>query len=250
MFLSRTGTKETEKIADMGKIVVTGANRGIGLAFAQQYAHAGAQVIACCRRPETFPPQLLQSHNIVVRPLDVTDVASCERFAMACADETIDILILNAGANKTPAGLGQFSDDEWRYLFELHSVGPLRLVRLLMPNLMRSLRPRVIGMTSRLASIGELNSDNRGFKLRGASYPYRTTKCVANMALKLLALEMRDRGLVTLSIDPGWVRTAMGGADAPVDVHDSVERMRQLIDRLSPDNSGAFVDVEGNTIPW
>jgi NAD(P)-dependent dehydrogenase (short-subunit alcohol dehydrogenase family) len=234
----------------MRTIAITGANRGIGLMFAQHYAEAGARVIACCRRPETFPPPLLGSSNIVVRALDVADAASCERFAQDCAEETIDTLILNAGANKTPAGLGQFTDDEWRYLFELHTIGPLRLVRLLLPALLRSAAPRVIGMTSRLASIAELSAENRGFRLRGASYPYRTTKCSANLMLRLLALEMAGSNLVTLSIDPGWVRTEMGGAEAPIAAAESVAKMSRLIDRVSAAESGQFVDLEGNTIPW
>ena len=220
--------------------VVTAANRGLGLEFARQIAGRGDRVIATARKPEQAHE--LNELGVRVEPLDVTDDDSVAGFAAALDGESVDVLINNAGYGVRSRPLEQVDFGEMQYFFDVNTLGPLRLTRALLPSLRAGGDRKVVNITSRMGSIEDNSS--------GKAYEYRASKAALNMATKSLAIDYEDDGFVCVVLHPGWVQTDMGGAGAPVKPEDSISGMLRVIDRLSPDDNGDFLDFTGESIPW
>jgi NAD(P)-dependent dehydrogenase (short-subunit alcohol dehydrogenase family) len=228
------------------RVVVTGANRGIGLEFARQYAARGDEVEAGARDPgrATGLHALAAQHpgRVRVHALDVTDDASVRGFATALGDRGVDVLINNAGVMGRMLGIDDLDFDDLLHTYAVNAVGPLRVTQALLPHLRRGTGKRIAHLTSGMASIGDNTS--------GGAYAYRMSKVALNMASRCLAIELRDEGIVSAVFNPGWVRTDMGGPGAPTAVEDSVARLVARIDALTLADSGKFLDHRGREWPW
>lgn len=228
-------------------VVVTGANRGIGLEFVRQYLGRGETVTAACREPEGAAALRAlgasAGDRLRVRACDVGDDASVAAFAAQLGDAPVDLLINNAGVGGEWTSLDALSMEGALRTYSVNALGPLRVTRALLPNLLRAKAPRVAHISSGMGSIGDNTS--------GGAYAYRMSKAALNMASKTLAIDLRDKDIVSVVINPGWVQTDMGGAGAPLAVHDSVAAMISRFDALTLDDSGKFLDwrkPEG--FPW
>jgi NAD(P)-dependent dehydrogenase (short-subunit alcohol dehydrogenase family) len=222
-------------------IVISGANRGIGLELCRQYLARGDSVWAGARNPEASPElRGLAGDGAPLRiaALDVADEVSVRAFAAGIA-APIDLLINNAGVKGTERS---FEDEDWTAalrIFDVNALGALRLTRALLPRLRDAARPKVVQLSSLLGSIAE----NRA----GGLYGYRMSKAAMNMASRSMA---QDLDLISVAMSPGWVKTDMGGHAAPLAVDASVRSMIGFIERLSDEDSGGFFDNQGKPLPW
>jgi NAD(P)-dependent dehydrogenase (short-subunit alcohol dehydrogenase family) len=220
--------------------IVTGANRGIGLELVRRLAARGDEVIATARRPDAA--DALRATGARVEALDVADDASVARLAANLGDTAVDVLVNNAGQGVGRSALGSLDMDELRRLFEVNALGPLKVTRALLPMLRRGNRKLIANITSRMGSIADNTS--------GGSYAYRTSKTALNMIHKSLSLDLAAEGFTCVVLHPGWVRTDMGGAGAPLSVGDSVAGMLRVLDELSPSDNGRFLAFDGEELPW
>jgi NAD(P)-dependent dehydrogenase (short-subunit alcohol dehydrogenase family) len=231
----------------MPTILITGANRGLGLEFARQYAADGWTVIAACRDPQAASAlQALAADGagrIRIIAMNVADTASVKAAAAALAGEPIDILLNNAGVG-SPAGktLGSLDYAAWLKVLDVNALGPARVVEALVENVAKGERRLILTITSRMGSIDDNTS--------GGSYPYRSSKAAVNMVVKSLSLDLAPRGITCVLLHPGWVRTDMGGSSGKLTPAESIGEMRRLIAKLGPKDSGKFYNYDGNEIPW
>jgi NAD(P)-dependent dehydrogenase (short-subunit alcohol dehydrogenase family) len=235
-----------------GTVLITGANRGLGLEHARQYAASGWRVLACARRPDTAAALVslvqAQPDAVSLHALDVTDAGAVEQLAASLSGEPLDILINNAGTfgpKGAPEGLAYQSLDNmdfriWQQMLDVNLIAPFRLSVALAGNLRLAERPLLVMMSSDLGSIG--NNAN------GQSHAYRTTKAGLNMLTKGISVEWTD--IIVVSMAPGWCRTDLGGSDAVVDPVESVREQQQTFARLTQADSGRFIDRYGETVAW
>jgi NAD(P)-dependent dehydrogenase (short-subunit alcohol dehydrogenase family) len=227
------------------RIVITGANRGIGLELVRQYLSRGESVEATARSPRKASElQALQAQGgerLRIHPCEVTDPASVAHLAEALAPGGVDLLINNAGVGGGRGPLEQLDLGQVVRIYEVNAVGPLRVTAALLP-LLRKARGRVVHVTSRMGSIADNTS--------GDAYGYRMSKAALNMACKSMALDLAADGIATLVVNPGWVQTDMGGPQAPTKVEESAANLIRLIDTLGPERSGRFFNHTGEEIPW
>ncbi len=228
-------------------VLVTGANRGIGLGFCKQYIKYGYRVYAACRSPESssellalkqkFPDQL------DILPLDVTNQSMVAALPHMLEGRVIDILINNAGVYG-PKGLslGDITESDWLDVFKVNVIAPLLLTQLLVENITASQEKKVILMTSKMGSITDNSS--------GGSYIYRSSKSALNAVGKSLAHDLSSKGVKVALAHPGWVQTSMGGANALIDVKTSVNGLCKVIEELDEESSGQFFNYDGSLIPW
>lgn len=232
------------------RVLITGAGQGIGLEWARQEAQAGSTVIATARDPKAAPgllglEQSARPGSIAILPLDVTDDASIETAARAVQERFggLDELVNNAGTYgpRDDGRLGAPAEEVQRIL-EVNAIGPYRVTRRLLPLLKFGREARIVFITSLMGSIG----DGPG----GASYGYRMSKAALNMLGANLAQDLRDERILCVLLHPGWVQTRMGGPKAPIPLEQSVRDMRRVTMRVSPTESGMFLDHSGEPLPW
>ncbi len=221
-------------------VVVTGANRGLGLELCRQLAAAGAEVIGTARQLQTALD--LRALEVRAEVLDVSSAASVGEFAQRLAETAVDVLINNAGKGGSGSGVADLDLAETEEFFVVNTLGPLRVTQALLPNLRRGRERKVIQITSRMGSL----ADNR----EGGYYGYRASKAALNMINRTLALELGGQGFVCALLHPGWVRTRMGGMQAPLSPADSVRGMLRVVRHLTRSDNGAFLDYTGQPLPW
>lgn len=230
----------------MESVLITGANRGIGLEFVKQFAEDGWQVFACCRRPESadqLKALAVQFSNITVRPLDVTSAEQVNNLSDELSAESIDVLINNAGYYGRKGGsLDQINTEDWMEVLKVNTIAPLVVSRAFISQLAKSQRKLIVIVSSKMGSL----SDNTS----GGSYLYRTSKAGANQIGKSLAVDLADKSIGVLLFHPGWVQTDMGGANALIDTQTSVSGMVQQIKNFDQTKSGAFFAYDGQEVPW
>ena len=225
---------------DRGTVLVTGANRGLGLEFVKQLKAKGYKVIGTARQPAEATE--LDATGARVEQLDVTSQASVDALAGALKGVPIDILINNAGmVNRADSSLDTLDFTAMERSFQVNSLGPLRVTRALLPNLLAGRDKTIINITSRLGSI-ELSS--------GGLYSYRTSKAALNQINKIISVELAPQGFTSIVMHPGWVKTDMGGPDATLEVEESINGMVAVIEGLSPADSGKFFNYDGQQLPW
>ena len=228
----------------MPSILITGANRGLGFEFARQYGADGWRVFATCRHPIAAAAlQELATAGVVrIIALDVTNLESV-RQAATQIEEPIDIVINSAGiGGKRDQKTGNVDYESWREVLNVNTMGPLRVTEAFVDHLARSERKLVVTITSGMGSI----TDNTS----GASIPYRSSKAAVNMVMRTVALDLAPRGITAVVINPGWVKTDMGGPNATLTPTESVTAMRRLIGKLGPAQSGKFFNHDGREYPW
>jgi len=216
----------------MPKILITGANRGIGLEFARQYSVDGWNVIATARHSS---PEL-DGLGVTVKPLDLADPEAVAGFAV---DGPLDLFIANAGTSQPKETQGAANARDWQAMMMVNAIAPYQLGRVLLATMAEG--GKMIAMSSGMGSIG----DNGG-----GWVPYRTSKAALNMAWNSLALEAKPRGVACVLFSPGWVKTDMGGAGAEITPQESVGDMRALIEWLTIENTGTFLRRNGSELPW
>lgn len=232
----------------MNTVLITGANRGIGLEFARQYAVDGWQVVACCRQPQQAEAlnQLADQYKdrFSIHQLDVRELAEIDQLSHKLQNLPIDILINNAGVYPH-AQNGEFSHinyDDWMEAFRINTFAPLKMVEALVEQIARSQLKIVATITSKMGSI----TDNQ----RGGSYIYRSSKAAVNMVVKSLAVDLQPRGIIAVLLHPGWVQTDMGGRGALISTKQSVTGMKSILNRMTHSDTGKFIAYDGQHIPW
>jgi len=231
----------------MSTVLVTGANRGLGLEFVRQYAADGWTVFAACRDPEAARDLARMAGGsggkIRVLPLDVTDTASVRAAAQSLAGEAIDVLVNNAGIG-SPKGqrIGNLDYAAWARVLDANTLGPMRVVEAFLEHVAAGADRKVITLTSAMGSI----SDNAS----GGSYAYRSSKAAVNIVVKSLSIDLAPRGITCVVVHPGWVRTDMGGPGGKLDPSESVAALRRLIAGLKPADTGKFFNYDGKPYPW
>ncbi|MEX1993241.1 MAG: SDR family oxidoreductase [Steroidobacteraceae bacterium] len=228
-------------------VLVTGANRGLGLEFVRQYAADGWQVFAACRAPDAAGDlQLLAAESggrIRVLEMDVTDTASVRKAADKLKGEAIDLLLNNAGVGGPPGQqLGSLDYAAWAKVLDANSLGPMRVVEAFLDNVAKSRQKRIVTITSGMGSI----ADNAS----GGRYAYRSSKAAVNMVMKSLAVDLAPRGITCIVMNPGWVRTDMGGPGGKISPAESISAMRSVIAALKPEDTGKFLNYTGRSFPW
>ena len=225
-------------------VLITGANRGIGLEFARQYAETGWKVIACCRdlRHAASLQALADTYpDIKTYALDVADFAAIEALAAALKDEKIDVLINNAGVYPH-SDLNHADPEQWLHAFKVNSMAPLKMAAAFTPHIAASRLKKLVTLSSKMGSLDDNTS--------GGSYIYRTSKVAANMVMKSLAIDLKAFSISVAVLHPGWVQTEMGGPGALIDTRASVSGLRKVIEHLNLDNSGQFIAYDGKVINW
>ncbi|HKW54678.1 MAG TPA: SDR family oxidoreductase [Stellaceae bacterium] len=227
----------------MPTILITGANRGLGLEFARQYVADGWRVIATSRVPDKGDALKALGPRVSVERLDVADLAATAALGRALAAETIDIVIANAGISAgrdMTAATVAAGAEAWERTFRVNAVAPLALAGAFHAQVARSEQRKMIAITSRLGSMGA-NSD-------GGLYAYRSSKAALNAVWRSFALDHPD--VIAALLHPGWVRTDMGGRGALLDPEQSVAGLRRVIANLGKADSGRFYNYDGSPIPW
>jgi NAD(P)-dependent dehydrogenase (short-subunit alcohol dehydrogenase family) len=219
------------------RVVVTGANRGIGLELVRQLLARGDDVEATSRKGDLE----LASPKLRVHRVDVTDDASVAALAAAIT-EPVDVVINNAGINRPNQRLGALDLAFTAEIYATNAIGPLRVVHALLPQVRRGVEKKLVHITSGMGSI----TDNTS----GGSYGYRMSKVALNMMSRSLAVDLRNDGIISFVINPGWVQTDLGGPSAPTPVVDSVRGILERIDEATLETSGSFLNWKPGTYPW
>ena len=231
----------------MSTLLVTGANRGLGLEFARRYAADGWRVLATCREPgsadELRRLAAESGGRITVSALDVTDNGSVRAAAQALAGTPIDLLINNAGVG-SPRNqkLGNLDYAAWARVLDVNALGPMRVTEAFLGNVAAGTEKKIVTITSGMGSIADNTS--------GGSYAYRSSKAAVNMVVKSLSIDLAPRGITCVVINPGWVRTDMGGPGGKISPAESIAGMKRVIAKLRPADSGKFFNYDGGSYPW
>jgi len=217
-------------------VVITGANRGIGLALTRAYLARSAKVFAVCRRPSDA---LLNSEAKVVEGIDVTQNNALDKLKNELGNIAIDILINNAGILRKTS-LQLLDEQQIIEQFMVNALAPLKVTRALLDNLHAG--SKVAMITSRMGSIADNTS--------GGSYGYRMSKAALNAAGKSLAIDLKDRNIAVALLHPGWVSTEMVNYNGLIDPEESAAGLMQRIDELNLENTGGFWHSNGEKLPW
>jgi NAD(P)-dependent dehydrogenase (short-subunit alcohol dehydrogenase family) len=232
----------------MPSVLVTGANRGLGLEFARQYATDGWRVFACCRDPEKAGALKklagASGGGITTHAVDVSQGASVRSLAEVLRDEAIDILLNNAGiyGDEDRNDFGKIDYDRWAGTFAVNVMGAMRMVEAFVDNVQSGERKILAFVSSLMGSIADNSS--------GGAYLYRSSKAALNAMAKSLSLDLKDRGMISVILHPGWVQTDMGGQKAPILPNESIRGMCEVMDRLREKDSGKFFSYAGAELPW
>jgi NAD(P)-dependent dehydrogenase (short-subunit alcohol dehydrogenase family) len=220
--------------------VVTGANRGIGLELARQLAERGATVIGTARDPEAAAE--LRGLGVRVERLDLADGSSIADFAKRLKTIPVDLLVNNAAIGDASTPAERVPAAQLEEYFRVNALGPFLLTQALLPNLRAGDRKLAVAISSGLGSIGP-NRD-------GGWVGYRASKAALHQLFRTLAAELSREGLIFVLLSPGWVRTRMGGQEAPLSPEQSVRAILKVLDRLSKKDTGKFFDHRGKELPW
>ncbi|MFZ2404077.1 MAG: SDR family oxidoreductase [Methylobacter sp.] len=231
----------------MATVLITGANRGLGLEFCRQYAEQGWHVIACSRNPDdAFDLNKLAGRHpdIQLEQLDVSEFEQIDALSGRLADLSIDVLINNAGiyADNKNNGFGHLDYQAWTQSLLVNTEAPVKMAEAFLPQIKQSDKKLVVNISSLMGSITDNNS--------GGSIFYRTSKAALNAAMKSLAVDLKDQSVGVLIFHPGWVITDMGGPNARINAAESITGMRALIENFSLDQSGSFLKYDGTPMPW
>lgn len=237
----------------MKSVFITGAGRGLGLALARLYAVQGWAVHAACRNPDaaTGLHDLAQAVTapVTVHELDMERADHVAATSARLGDTPVDVLLHVAGyfGSKSldePGGMTPFGTtlyDDWERLFRVNVAGVMRLSEALVDNVAASQERKIVAISSRMGSIGGST---------GQMYGYRASKAALNAIVKAMSIDLADRGISTLTLHPGWVKTEMGGSNATLPAEESAANIAGLIAALTPQTTGRFCDHQGNPLEW
>jgi NAD(P)-dependent dehydrogenase (short-subunit alcohol dehydrogenase family) len=230
----------------MATILITGANKGIGLELATRYAESGNKVLACCRNPDSADEltKLAANHDLTVVKVSVGDDASVKAMAAELKELPIDLLINNAGTigPKPDQQTAYVMDFEgWAETMNINALAPVRVMHALMTNLRASQNAKIVTISSQL---GAISLD------MAMSYAYSASKAAINKYMKLAAIELGKENINVGLIHPGWVQTSMGGPSADITPQESAAGIINVIDKLTAENNGGFWSWNGAVHAW
>ena len=236
----------------MSTVLITGANRGLGLRFAQCYAEQGWKVYAASRSLSPDLAALADKYDgLHSVSLDVSDPTSITALAAQLGDEPIDVLLNNAGIygdTSFPDGgiahqnFGDSDFENWENVLRVNVFGPMRMAEAFVDNVARSEQKKLVTLSSEISS----NAMNEF----GGMYAYRTSKAAVNIMMTSLGVDLADRGVLCLALHPGWARTDMGGPNAPISPEDSVDGCMRVIAELNKDMVGKLIQFDGQVLPY
>ncbi len=230
----------------MATILVTGANRGLGIEFVEQYLNEGNDVIATYRNENSSMDLIEMGNersNLKILQLDVSSNKSLNSFAENLGDSPIDIFINNAGVyGPRNSSFGNVDEENWIPAIKINAIAPILLTQLIIKNIRSGADKKLIYITSKMGSI----DDNKG----GGAYVYRSSKTALNAVVKSLSVDLENEGIVVALIHPGWVKTDMGGPNALIERDTSVRGMTEVISNLDITSTGNFYNYDGSIIPW
>ena len=225
----------------MHNILIIGANRGIGLEFARQYSNGNNNVFATTRN-RSDSKELNSIKNIKVFDLDLNSDESLDNFTQNISSQKIDILIHNAGIFSDEQLDDDLDINAWMNEMRINAIIPIILARKLKRNIEMGSNKKIIFISSQMGSIDDNYS--------GRFYFYRSSKSALNSAAKSLSIDWKEDGISILILHPGWVKTDMGGGNAKLEIPDSISQMIKVINDLSLNNSGSFVNYAGAKLEW
>lgn len=237
----------------MPNILITGANRGLGLEFTRQYAAEGWHIIACCRSPESadeLNALAAGNNNIIIEKLDVADFAAIDQLGVKYKDTPIDILLNNAGIigpipideNIMRQHFGQMEYDIWEDVMRVNCYAPMKLTETFMGNVAASDQKKIICISSSVGSISEMN-------IPGVAYA--SSKTALNRSMTIAARELKPKGVIVGLFCPGYVKTRMDAFGyAMVEIEESISLLRPMIEALTLEDSGSFRGHDGRIIGW
>lgn len=231
----------------MKTVLITGANRGIGLKFVEYFCQQNWQVYATYRdEHHALLDKTTQYNHLTLLKVDVSDPASIAKLKLSMTGITLNLLINNAGAyGPSDHNFGHTETaqiEQWQQILTVNSISPLLVTEALSKNLQFGTPSKVAFITSKMGSIEDNGS--------GGSYMYRSSKAALNSVVKSLSIDLKKFDISVVALHPGWVQTRMGGDNALIDTKTSVEGMVKVIDNLTPDTTGEFFDYAGNSVPW
>lgn len=231
----------------MKSVLITGANRGIGLEHARRYAERGARVWATARAPDDAEAlkalALVHRGRFDILPYDAADQAAPHLLKEHLGDAPLDLLFANAGAmDGRRQSFGDVDAQAVLSLIQVNALAPLKLAEVLADNVAASERKVMAFQTSLMGSIADNGS--------GGAYGYRLSKVALNMVGRSVANDLRARGVIAVLLHPGWVRTRMGGPSGRIGVEDCVAGQQRLLDTLTSGHSGRFFNYDGRELPW
>ena len=227
-------------------VLITGTTRGIGLELARQFLDAGSDVFATARNPESDVLQSLKAAHgdqLQLLALDVTDSVQIAEVAATLAGQPLNLLINNAGLFRSRSDDAEsLSHETWLQEFHVNAIAPFMVTRALRENLAAADDALVAMISSKMGSM----SDNTS----GGAYSYRSSKAALNAVTVCLSSDLADDGTRVVALHPGWVRTDMGGSNAPVDAPTSASGLKKVMLGIDTAQNGGFFDYTGAPIPW
>ena len=230
----------------MKNILITGANRGLGLGFAKKCLKKDFHVLATVRDikgskellalKERFPD------NLEIFELDLLKEKAGSTLASFLGDRPIDILINNAGVGSTNQHFEAVSPKPWLEVLKVNLIAPLMVTQSIIDNVKKGVDKKIYFLSSQLGSIADNNS--------GGMYIYRSSKTGLNQVIKSLSVDLKPQGITVVSLHPGWVKTDMGGPNAPVSIDESIDGMMQVIYATDISDTGRFLNYKGKELPW
>ncbi len=234
----------------MNTILITGANRGIGLALAKQYFEDGWHVFACVRCAKNFSVfddvvSLSKNTAGKITPicLDVSDHEQIKKLPALLSHLPVDIIFNNAGVfGSSQMAFEQVQSESWLEIFKVNTMAPFLISQVLLPQVVKGKFKIIANMSSIMGSIQE--------DKEGGYYMYRTSKAALNMVTKTLAIDLKNYGVTVVSLHPGWVKTSMGGPHALITTEESVLGLKKVLQNLSLKDSGSFLNYAGKPLLW
>jgi NAD(P)-dependent dehydrogenase (short-subunit alcohol dehydrogenase family) len=232
----------------MPSVLITGSNRGLGLEWVRQYVEDRWRVYATCRHPPEageLHEIARHSENVTIHRLDITRIDDINALAVELLHEPIDVLVNNAGVyleKYREIGLQKLNYEDWEHTFRVNTLGTIRVTEGFLDHVARSEKKVVVVISTHMASIADITTSG--------DYYYRSTKTALNATMEGITQELKPRGIGVLMLHPGWVKTCMGGEDAPILPSESVRGMRALVDRFTAEDSGKFYRYDGAEMPW
>jgi len=228
-------------------ILITGANRGIGLEMVRYANEQGWRIFACCRNPHNaenlFNIAKLSNGQISVHIADMMELPTLQALSYELRNDPIDILVNNAGIyGPDKNSFGAVDVDGWLQAFQVNSIAPLKMVEAFSEQLLMGNRKLVACMSSKMASMDDNGS--------GSSYIYRSSKTALNAVVKSLSIDLKEKGIISVALHPGWVKTEMGGPNAEITARECVEQIFNNLASLTIKDGGRFIDIDGSDIPW
>ena len=230
----------------MTNVVITGANRGLGLGFVKNYLGKNVDVVSTTRDlksskelldlKEKFP------NNLEIFELDLLKESAGNILANFLGERPIDILINNAGVGSTNQHFEAVSPKPWLEVLKVNLIAPLMITQSIINNVKKGSDKKIYFLSSQLGSIGDNTS--------GGMYIYRSSKTGLNQVVKSLSVDLKAQGITVVSLHPGWVKTDMGGPNAPVSIDESIEGMTQVIHTTDIRDTGRFLNYDGKELPW